>query len=55
MHVWVCVGVCVFYSGAKGLGWSTEQRVVSQESLLKLSEGVTRVRDKQNFTGNQEK
>lgn len=50
-----CVGVGVFYSRAKGLGWSTEQRVASQGSLLKLSEGVTGVTDKQNFTGNQEK
>lgn len=62
MYGHVCVSVracmCVYillYSGARGLGWSTGQWVLSQGSLLKLSKGVSGVTDKQNFTGNQEK
>lgn len=54
----MCVCECVhivFYSGAKGLGWPTEQWAVSQGSPLYLSEGGIGVTDKQNFTGNQEK
>lgn len=56
MCVYVCLCVyIVFHSGARGLGLPTEQWAASQGSPLQLSEGGARVRDKQNFTGNQEK
>lgn len=49
MCVCACVVYIVFHSGAKGLG------SVSLGGPLQPSEGGAPVRDKQNFTGNQEK